>query len=465
MKVILAIADTFRRDHLSAYGDAPWGKIHTPNLTRFASRAAVFDNAFIGSFPTGPNRRDTIMGYCAAGQPFNLWTDLTRDEATFVQSLSAKKVPSMLITDVQNTVSKAPGLHRDFSAWTLVRGQEGDRMWLDENVPYETPCPQELMRYSPEHWQRILVNRAHRQVETDWFAPKTYSTAIEWLERNYRRKDFFLWVDTFDPHEPWDPPQHYIDLYDPGYKGRVIEAPPGGFRKKMGITDREQRHTRARYAAEVTMVDTWFGRMVETVERLGILDDTMIIFTSDHGTPLAGPGDFDLCRKPVVVGADGRIASAGRKAKPPFTYLPLSLNTTRIPLVIRPPRLRTGKRIGAITQPWDLAPTILDAFGMAKPERMTGGSLLPLIAGKAKAIRNAAISGSGHLIQATDGRWMYSVWQGQRPATLYDRRSDPTCKRNVFRKEPAAARRMHGRIAQFLRAQGLGEDAVASYKP
>ncbi|HID22587.1 MAG TPA: hypothetical protein EYP14_09315, partial [Planctomycetaceae bacterium] len=266
MRVIYVIADTLRRDHLSVYGDAPWGRIHTPNVARFASQAAVFDHAYIGSFPTGPNRRDTALGRTNKGLAMNQWVALGDEEITFPKYLAEKGIPSMLITDTQNTVTRAPFLQRDFTAWAVNRGQEGDRCWLDAEVPYELPAPLRLIRYNAERWQQILTNRAHRRVETDWFAPGTYSMAIDWLQSNYKRKDFFLWIDTFDPHEPWDPPQHYIDRYDPGYKGRIIEAPPGGFRRKMGITNRELKQMRARYAGEVTMVDAWFGQMLATLE-------------------------------------------------------------------------------------------------------------------------------------------------------------------------------------------------------
>jgi hypothetical protein len=172
---------------------------------------------------------------------------------------------------------------------TILVNQPTDAGWNPVDI---------LIRYRDGTWHQILINRAHRRLEIDWFAPGTYTLAMEWLERNYRRKDFFLWIDTFDPHEPWDPPQHYIDLYDPGYKGRVFESPTYGLRKKMGITDRELKHIRARYAAEVTMVDTWFGRLIGKLEALGILDETIVIFTSDHGTQFDGPGGLAE-RKPT----------------------------------------------------------------------------------------------------------------------------------------------------------------------
>ncbi|MCX7012956.1 MAG: sulfatase [Candidatus Sumerlaeota bacterium] len=464
MKAILVIADTFRRDHSSVYGDAPWGKILTPNLARFAAEAAVFDNAYIGSFPTGPARRDILMGHCRQGLPFNEWSALLDDEATFVGDLKKRGVPSMLISDVANTIVHKPGIQRDFSAWALNRGQEGDRCWMSDDVPFELPVSIELIRYSIDHWRQILVNRAGRKTETDWFAPGTYSLAMEWLEQNYRRPDFFLWLDTFDPHEPWDPPQYYTDLYDPGYKGRVFEAPPGALRKSLGVTDAELKQMRARYAGEVTMVDTWFGRLYDKLEHLGILDDTLLIFTSDHGTPFAGPADLDMIRKQPVLGADGLVSSAGRPAKDPKQYMPLSMNTTRIPLIIRAPGMKKSVRVKAIAQPWDLSATILDAFGLPAPERIAGHSLLPLVHGKRAATRDHAISGAGLLAQATTARWMYSAWSKVRPPVLYDLENDPACRKDVVKKEPKAARQMHNLLAAHLRRQGMSDDVIGLYR-
>ena len=119
----------------------------------------------------------------------------------------------------QNNVTGNINLQRDYTAWTCNRGQEADPCWLDAEVDVEYPVPPHLIRYTEGAWRQIQVNRAHRRTETDWFAPGTYRLAMEWLERNYRRESFFLWIDTFDPHEPWDPPPHYIDMYDPGYRG------------------------------------------------------------------------------------------------------------------------------------------------------------------------------------------------------------------------------------------------------
>jgi len=460
MKVIYIMADTFRRDHLGAYGNKC---IHTPNLDKLASESMVFDNAYIGSFPTVPNRRDTLLGRGDIGLPFNRWKGFERDEVTLPERLAEKDITSMWIGDTQNNVTKGINMYKGYTAWYLNRGQEADPYWLDDNVPLEWPVPHELIRYTARTWHQVLINRAHRQVETDWFAPGTYSTAIKWLERNYKRENFFLWIDTFDPHEPWDPPQYYVDMYDADYTGRIFEAPTYGLRKMMGITDREMQHIRARYAGEVTMVDTWLGKFLEAIERFGIKNETQVIFTSDHGTMFDTPGDNGLICKPNTVGADGMVMSAGRPMKEPIQYFPIFQNVARIPLMIRLPGIKNGKRIKAIVQPWDVTATILDMFGIPKPSELIGESLMPLMLGKRRSIRDTAICGTNALAQAMTDRWIYTVWRGQRKPSLIDLEADSLAEVNVLDKHPERVKWLHSEITRFMRKQNISEDFIASF--
>lgn len=464
MKVIYIMADSLRRDHVSVYGGPPWSEIHTPNLARLASISAVFEQAYIGSFPTVPNRRDTLLGRGDKGIPFNRWKGLDADEVTFPRHLSQHGIPSMLITDTRNNVVGL-NLFRDYTAWTVNRGQEGDACWMDETVPLEYPVPEHLIRYKAEMWHRVLINRARRRVETDWFAPGTYTLAMEWLERNYRRDSFFLWIDTFDPHEPWDPPQHYIDRYDPGYEGRVFEAPTYGQRRRMGITDRELQHIRARYAGEVTMVDAWFGRLLSRLEELGILDETAILFTADHGTQFDGPGDQGMLQKAWTVGEDGMFMSAGRPVQGTPQCFPLSVNIARIPLLIHLPGMTEGVRVPGIVQPWDVTATLMDLFGAPCPEQVTGRSVLPLISGTGQSHREVAVVGMANgVAQAMDERWLYAVWPGQRSGCLFDRESDPEWTENVLGAHPEVAARLHAAIVAFMREQGASEELIARYQ-
>ena len=461
MKVIYMLADTFRRDHLGAYGNR-W--IHTPSLDKLARCSALFENAYIGSFPTVPNRRDTLLGRGDIGLPFNRWKPFENSEVTLPERLAEKHVPSQWIGDTQNNVTRGINMYKGYTAWCCNRGQEADPEWLDAGVPVEYPVPPHMIRYTEQWWHQILMTRAHRQLETDWFAPGTYTLAMRWLEQNYRRDNFFLWIDTFDPHEPWDPPQHYVDMYDPGYDGRLFEAPTYGLRRRMGITDAELKQIRARYAGEATMVDTWVGRLLETVERLGIWDETMIVFTSDHGTLFDGPGDNGLLCKANTLGADGMCMSAGRPMVQPHQYFPIYCNVARVPLLIRPPRLKRATRIKAIVQPWDMTPTILAAFGMRKPKELIGESLLPLIRGRKEKIRDVAVCGTNMLAQAMTGRWVYTVWRGQRPPSLLDLRADPEASRNVIEAHPAVVKRLHAEIVKFMQRQDISDDWTAQFR-
>lgn len=457
MKVILVYADSLRRDHVGAYGN-DW--IHTPNLDRLAARSSVFEHAYIGSFPTVPTRRDVLLGHGDKGVPFNRWKCIDNDEVTLTERLAQRGIPSMMVTDVQNTVTRGINMNKGFTAWVCNRGQEADPCWMDDTVPLEFPVEPHLIRYRPEWWRQILVNRAHRKTEEDWFAPGTYSMAIRWLQRNYTRDDFFLYLDTFDPHEPWDPPQWYEDMYDPGFKGRRFDAPTYGIVRKLGYTPREVKNIRARYAAEVSMVDASLGRLLTTLDDLGIADETLLIFTSDHGIYVDYPGDNGMICKANILGDDGAIMAGGEPPKQPTHYYPHHTGVCRIPLMVRMPGQIKPRRIPAIVQPWDLTATVLDAFGVARPEGLWGTSLLPLAAGKARNGRRAAVLGTPQNTQVMTPEWMYCVWRELREPVLYDLVSDPNQTKNVIRKHPEVAAELRALADGHLEMQGMGDQAA-----
>ncbi|MFC1736075.1 hypothetical protein ACFL1X_08150 [Candidatus Hydrogenedentota bacterium] len=141
----------------------------------------------------------------------------------------------------------------------MIRGNEVDRCRTDHHK-YKATCRPEI-RYSercdPYGEQYCRNTRNRSDSEDDRFCAQVMTAASRWLQDNYKNDKFFLWVDCFDPHEPWDPPQKYIDMYDPDYEGEIIT----NFFEAKNMTPREIQHVRARYAAKVTMVDTWIGRV------------------------------------------------------------------------------------------------------------------------------------------------------------------------------------------------------------
>lgn len=213
MNVIAIMLDSLHRDHLGCYGNN-W--IRTPNIDRFAASAAIFDNAYLGSYPYLPARRDIWTGRYEF--PFRGWGGLEAKDREFSGLLSqvndkpgcqlpepdrwAAAMTSMLILDNWLLLYPDGNYHRSFAGWDFIRGQEGDRWITDPDIPIVFPCDPAKLRWAHPEIAQHLRNTAGRRAESDWFAPQVMQTAIDWLDRNHRTQDFLLWIDCFDPHEP-----------------------------------------------------------------------------------------------------------------------------------------------------------------------------------------------------------------------------------------------------------------------
>lgn len=231
-------------------------------------------------------------------------------------------------------------------------------------------------------WEQCDKNRTQFIREEDYPGPRTIQAACDWLERNGREDRYFLTVEAFDPHEPFDTPDHYLEMYQDSYEGPAYSWPKYG---TVDVPPDALAHIQKRYAATLTMIDVWLGKLFDTMERLDILDDTMIIFTTDHGLLL---GEHEQTGKNVM-----------------HVYNELA----NIPLMIRLPEGQgAGTRIKALTQNIDLMPTILDYMGVEIPETVQGASLRLLIEGTQEHIREAALYGyHGMCVNVTDGHYTY----------------------------------------------------------
>lgn len=306
-------------------------------------------------------------------------------------------------------------------------------------------------------------------MEADYFAPKTMDTAADWLERNYRHP-FFLYVDTFDPHEPWDPPQYYLDLYESCYEGEEVIYPR--YDKCDYMTESELRHCKTLYNGEVTMVDRAVGRLLERAESLGLMSNTMVIFTTDHGFYI---GEYGYIGKSIMT--------------PEYHQaLPLYPTVSAIPLLIHMPGQEESKHSKAFAQPVDYMPTILDYLGLGIPERVRGKSLRPVLAGKADNIRKFSVSSptiSAKNIQIphptsrasiTNKEWMLiygsqvdrvtepevtrmvdsmmrrvsTLEKGPIRPELYHLPDNPMCMKNVINNHFDEAKKLHGGFVKLL---------------
>ena len=201
---------------------------------------------------------------------------------------------------------------------------------------------------------------------------------------------------------------------------------------------------RCMYAAKLTMVDRWIGHLLDGIERMGLLDDTAILFTSDHGFY---HGEHGLIGK-VRLDRDGTIC--GR--------WPLYATIAHSPLMLRIPGQPGGKRFDAFAQPPDFMPTILDLMGCPAPSRVQGHSLLPILSGEQQSVRDFAVSSLNYVtdeevrcptcLRTRD--WLYIYGGDEWASELYDLNADPAEERNVFDANIDQAKRLHAQLVDVL---------------
>jgi arylsulfatase A-like enzyme len=461
LNVVLFVSDTFRRDNLTVHGGT---EIHTPYLDRFAQMAQVFERAYCGSFPTVPARTDLFTGKWTF--PHRDWSRLPREETVLAELLSHAGYTTMMIVDTPHLLNYGYHFDRGFTAFEWIRGQENDR-WRTDPIEVEYSFDIRKCRLGERTLRQYLRNVADRRSEEDYFPARTVNAAMRWLERNATQKPFFLYIDTFDPHEPWDPPRHYTDLYDPNYEGEEVIYPHYWYWREF-MTEAELNHCRALYRGEVTMVDYWFGRLIARLESLNLLEDTVVIFTADHGFYF---GEHGIIGKALFEERDGKHI---------FHRSPIYDEVARIPLLIYVPHAKPAYH-EAFTGFVDLMPTILELAGVEIPSEVQGRSLLPLIRGEPVAWRDffvtswAIVHQPGEtLSRAVDGT--ERVVLSPRPSTIHEREwtllysvagdevelyhtaTDPAQAHNVAQRYPDVARNLHAKFLRFLEQCGTREE-------
>ena len=450
MNIIWIMADSLRYDHIGANGN-DW--IKTPNLDRFAAKAMIFDRAFQLSFPTIPTRTDLFTGRYTF--PRRGWTPLEDGDVTAAQRFSEMDMRCQMIIDTYHLKNNNYNFDRGFHGWKWIRGQEGDR--------YQPTVPKEDIRIHPTRPDIRLhelssnvaefSNLRHRRFESDYISPQTYTAAEQWLEYHYDRGPFFLCVDSFDPHEPWDPPAYYVELYHADYHGEVISQPSFyGFTD--GISEELVKKSRCLYAGEVTMVDRWMGRLLQKIEDLRLLENTMVVVMCDHG---------------FLIGEHGRIGKSNRdggkmhKKTGDQRYLhpwPFYRIVNQLTFMVSLPGVPAGKRTNAIVQPHDLLPTALEWLGRESDETIEGRSFLSVLKGEAASHRDFAVtsfelmtdrSNIQSMSTVTDGRWQLHFSSRPGETELYDLEADPEESIDVLQSSRDVAEDLHQRFYATIR--------------
>ena len=432
VNIVLMIFDSLRKDCMGAYGSPPWGKVQTPHFDALARESLVLTSAFPESLPTLPTRRAIYTGqrvYPFHNGDFRLkgdfagapgWGPIREEQHTLAEILREAGYRTGLIADVYHMFKPSKNFWRGFDQWMFLRGQETDpyrsgprltEKELEYWLPREMPSPRGGGdRARDEFVQQCIMNYYGRAKEEDYFAPRVLKEAALWLEQNRDTARFFLTIESFDPHEPWLPPRHYREMYlqDKGHE-QVISA----YADVSGLSDSLLARTRANYSGEVTMCDRWFGYFVESMRVLGLLDNTMVIFTSDHGHSI---GDRDYMGK---------------------RGYPSSPEVYDVPLMIRFPKAEhAGRTSDMFVQHHDITAAILEAAGVESPEPIDG---IPFV-------EDAILGGPGRRDHVTVGwgsaptvitrKWWFNCKADGTGVLLHDLEADNPFTRNVAGEHP-----------------------------
>jgi arylsulfatase A-like enzyme len=439
MNLVLIVSDTLRWDYIGAYGN---DRIHTPNLDRLAAESAVFEDAYAEGLPTIPARRVLLTGrpifpFKYIPQKSDMvqlpgWHPLFEEDVSLPEVLRDQDYVCAFVTDVYHLMKPNKNFHRGFEHWYWVRGQEDDPFALRDERQVRDMLQQaapQADRFRERHWLiQHLMNRKDWQSDADTSVARVMSHAAAWIEQYSMDNPFCLYVDCFDPHEPWDPPLEDAKLYDPQYEG-LDGLVPGGTTANM--TDDQVRRVEAAYAGEVTLVDRWVGKLLDTLRDRGLIEETLVIFTTDHG---------------CMMGEQGEIHKGEDR---------LRNQCTRLPLFIRHPQgTGAGQRVRGFVQHQDIMPTALGLLGVEAPERALGSDVWPMVAAGADAPRDTIVTSFGHHASVRTAKWNYiRPWTELPPDRrsrheLYDLQADPEELTTVLADHKDVA----GELDEYLRA-------------
>lgn len=382
MNIIFVLVDSLNKDCLAAYNSKT--PCRTPTLDAFAKRSTVFDNHFISSLPCMPARREIFSG--RKEFLWRPWGSLEVFDPRLPVIVRNAGYNTGIVTDHYHYWEEmANGYIQGFSSLELIRGHETDYWKLPEKGPVP-PWVDKIAEFrSAVHPRQYYANVKDFVGEEDFFPAKVFSKAAEWLDENASNGPFFLHIESFDVHEPFHVPEPYASMYTDGSSDDFNIWPPYQVYADLDAfmaqtTPEELAFLKAQYMGKTTMVDKWLGVLLDKVSALDLWDDTMIIFTTDHGHDLGERGVFG-------------------KQFPHYD------SHSNIPLMVWHPGYEGGKRVSALTQTVDMFATITEAAGGAIPaENRHSRSILPTLDNG--VLRDSILYGSfGQGVCVTDGEW------------------------------------------------------------
>ena len=415
--VLFLIADDLNND-LGTYGSP----VRSPNIDRLAARGVRFDRAYTqyplcnpsrsslltgrrpdttgvlsnpGKNPMSPHFREQLPGAVTLPQAFrtNGWV--------------AARIGKLYHYGVPNNIGTA-GLD-DYPSWDITVNPRGR----------DRESHHKIFSLLPGQFGATLswlADEGRDAEQTDGLAALE---AVRLLERFKRENQpFFLAVGFYRPHTPYVAPKEYFDLYprdrialpklSDDDRARKPEAAYFSFHKEEdAMTDAERRSAIQAYWASITFMDVQVGQVLDALDRLGLADNTIVVFTSDHGYHLA---DHGLWQKQS-----------------------LFERSARVPLIVAGPRVKArGAGARGLAELVDLYPTLAELAGIKPADPLDGVSLASMLDDPSASVKDAAFTQTLNGYAVRTDRWRYIEWgAGRDGVQLYDMERDASETTNL----------------------------------
>jgi len=443
--ILFIMADQYRGDCVGADGN---DAIITPNLDRIAREGVLFSRAYTSTPSCTPARAGLLSGL----SPWN--------HGMLAYGRVGWKYPHELPQEMRDAGYYTLGIGK--MHWSPQRSLHGfhdtilDESSRVESIDFRSDYVSWFYSEAPTlDWKATGLGfndydaKPYALPERLHTIAWTGNTAVNFLENYSREEPFFLKVSFARPHSPYDAPERFWEMY----KGRDIpKAVVGEWAKKYtprsgtessiwhGELGPEQvRKSRIGYYGNITFIDEQVGRMLKTLEDRGWLENTLILFTSDHGDMT---GDHHLWRKTYAYEASARI-----------------------PMLVRWPEglvnAKRGQRLSYPVELRDVLPTFMDAAGAGVPDDIDGDSLLKLVRGETGGWRpwldlehGRCYGPENHWNALTDGRWKYIYHAHLGEEQLFDLENDPHELVDLAQTNAAETATWRQRMIEHLSVRG-----------
>lgn len=423
MNVVVMVLDSLRYDKVGCCNSSI---VKTPHFDQFASQGVVLERCY-AEFPnTIPARTALVAGiYTFTNRP---WKELDPKDPHIAEVFQSAGYLTAAFSDTP--FNNGANMNRGFDEFVHYPMGKclppiDDQPPLPADDTYLAPgFPEKEYKFYPH----TKTNRAYCMKKYGKYLPEMMIDDVEqWLTK-HRNDQFFLWIDSFNPHEPWDAPEPWRSMYGPagGFEGRYLPFPMGPEMDWVRPGDLE--HIHALYNACASETDFYVGRLLAKFDELGLSEDTLIVILSDHGEPL---GEHGTIRK--------------------FNYPLYEELSHTVSLWRWPGHLPAGTRVPGLTQNLDLMPTLFSATGLQPEFQPEGKNLLPLMQGQVDKVRDHLFYGAFNYNAGviSDDGYKLIDHRGEMPDELFYLPSDPCEHHNLIESHSDLATDLHRRLWDF----------------